>query len=201
MEKIQITCKGSSSLPIEKLKDFQGNLKTLDDKEKQKIKNSIKKYGFSFPVFVWKNKILDGHQRLYVVNEMLQNGYVIEDIPIAEIEARNAKEAAEKLLILNSHYAKMTEDGLDSFLNSLDIDLDELAEMLELPDVDIASFKNDFDEKYNITPEEMETDENQDNVIVKFSYESFYWFGNRHKILEDIHMIEKKYKIKASINE
>ena len=109
--KIPITCKGSKAVPIDAIKNFQGNLKALGDDEFKKLERSIIKYGFSFPVFVWGNKILDGHQRVYVVSEMIKDGHAIGDIPIVEIEARDETEAAEKLLLINSHYAKMTSGG------------------------------------------------------------------------------------------
>ena len=58
MEKeILIKCKGTAEIALDKLQDFQGNLKKLKDDEYQKLKSSIIKYGFRFPVFVWKSNI------------------------------------------------------------------------------------------------------------------------------------------------
>ena len=102
--KIQITCTGSGVKPIEQLRDFQGGLKTLRPEQLGKLKRSILKYGFTFPVFTWQDKILDGHQRLFATKELVKEGYEIDDIPVVEIEAENKKEAGEKLLALNSQY-------------------------------------------------------------------------------------------------
>jgi len=85
--KIKITCNGSKYLPIGKLKNFQGNLKELRADELEKLKRSILKYGFSFPVFVWQSWIMDGHQRIFAVKELLKEGHTIGDIPVVEIEA------------------------------------------------------------------------------------------------------------------
>jgi len=140
MKNIPIKCKGQRYVSINKLKSFQGNLKELKKDEFEKLKRSILKYGFSFPVFVWKHSILDGHQRLFVVKEMLKEGYEIGDIPIVEIEAKNKTEAAEKLLLLNSRYAHITDEGLYEFLNEYSVDINEISDDLELPDIDIDNF-------------------------------------------------------------
>lgn len=141
MKKIKITCKGSRSVPIEKLERFQGNLKELSEKEFEKLKGSILKYGFSFPVFVWENNIIDGHQRVMTVLELLKTGeYEIDDVPVVDIEAMDKREAAEKLLVLNSQYAKMTYEGLYEFGTTMEIDFESVALDLNLPDIDIENF-------------------------------------------------------------
>ncbi|MBT9164550.1 MAG: hypothetical protein DDT23_00551 [candidate division WS2 bacterium] len=64
---IRITCKYNELVDIGTLKDFQGSLKTLSKEGYEKLKLSIQKYGFTFPIFVWKHRgkynIIDGHQR------------------------------------------------------------------------------------------------------------------------------------------
>ena len=137
---IKITCKGQQYIPLGKLKAFQGNLKELRPDEFEKLKRSILKYGFSFPVFVWKNNILDGHQRVFVTAELVKEGYQIGDIPAVEIDAKDETEAAEKLLMLNSRYAKITEDGLYEFLNTHDVDIENMFGDLDLPEIDMNRF-------------------------------------------------------------
>jgi len=139
-KKIQITCKGQKYVSISNLKNFQGDLKELSKKEFNKLKKSIIKYGFSFPVFVWNDLILDGHQRVYVVLEMMKNGYTINDIPIVEIDAENEKEASEKLLLASSGYAKITNEGLYEYLSVKDLDALILKDVLDLPTVDMDKF-------------------------------------------------------------
>lgn len=147
MEKpeISITCEGVEYINIDHLKDFQGNLKTLAKPEFEKLKNSILKYGFSFPVLIWKNNILDGHQRLFVVRSMLKEGYEIGEIPVVPIHAEDESEAAEKLLHLNSKYAKMTDEGLLSFIDNFDISLQDLPD-LQIPDIDIGNLLINVDD-------------------------------------------------------
>ena len=173
-KKISITCKGSSTVPLDKLKNFQGNLKTLESTEFEKLKRSILKYGFSFPVFVWRDQILDGHQRVFVVRSMVDEGYTIGDIPVVEIEAKDRKEAGEKLLALNSHYAKITDEGLYEFLHDMSIDIGEIAGDLELPDIDMDKFISGWNEdivqiEEDNTPEPR-AEENKSNECPKCGY-------------------------------
>lgn len=140
MKEIRITCQGQKYLPIDQLKTFQGNLKELHEDEYEKLKNSILKYGFSFPVFVWQDFMLDGHQRIFTVNKLLAEGYTIGDIPVVEIEAENKVCAAEKLLLINSRYAKITDEGLYEFVNEMELDFESLVGDLDLPDFDMDNF-------------------------------------------------------------
>ena len=65
---------------------------------------------------------------------MIKSGHTIGKIPVVEIEAKNKKEAGEKLLILNSEYGKKTNEGILSFLDDFEVipDLD----ILEIPSID-----------------------------------------------------------------
>ena len=144
MKKIKITCKGQKYISINKLKDFQGNLKELGEEEFKKLKQAILNYGFSFPVFVWQNNILDGHQRLFIVRKLLEEGYTIDKIPVVEIEAANEQEAAEKLLLLNSCFGKISDEGLYKFIYEHDVDIDKLLLQLSIPDFDFENFYNTY---------------------------------------------------------
>ena len=104
-KEIRITCKGAALVPLAKLEHFQGNLKTLSKKEYAKLRQTIDTEGFSFPVFVWKDKkdklqIIDGHQRVATVKTMLEDGYSLPrgQVPVAWIEASSRKDALKKVL-------------------------------------------------------------------------------------------------------
>lgn len=58
-------------MPIGDLEAFQGKLKSITEAEFEKLKAAILKYGFSFPVFVWRKSILDGHQRVQAVKRLI----------------------------------------------------------------------------------------------------------------------------------
>jgi ParB-like chromosome segregation protein Spo0J len=176
--KIPVTCKGSKSVALETLQDFQGNLKTLQLDELEKLKRSILKYGFSFPVFVWKDSILDGHQRLFALKELLKEDHTIGNIPVVEIQAKNKTEAAEKLLLINSRYAEIEYDGLQKFIDENQIDLDAIIADLSIPDIDLSEFMAESNQDDDAEYEEREgfeyqilikceDEENQKNTIDK----------------------------------
>jgi len=181
--KIPITCKGSTCLPLEKLKNFQGNLKTLPESELEKLKNSIVKHGFSFPVFVWQDAILDGHQRVYALKKLLDEGYTIDDIPIVEIHAQNKAQAAEKLLILNSHYAKITEDGLYEFLSANELDINDIVSELNLPDFDMENFLSEYIEDQEETEGLTDEDEIPEVPEEPITKPGDLWILGQHRLL------------------
>jgi DNA modification methylase len=149
MDIIKITCEAKEYINIDKLKDFQGDLKDISRSELDKLKRSIKKYGFSFPVFVWKDNILDGHQRVAATRELIKEGCAIDDLPIVRIQAKDKKEAGEKLLMLNSQYAKMTQHGVESFLDGMGINATDIFGMVEIPGIDFDNIffsEEGFDE-------------------------------------------------------
>lgn len=140
---IKITCKCSDSLPIDQLKAFQGKLKTIDEDSFAKLKESILRYGFSFPIFIWNKNILDGHQRFYAVQRLIEEGYELKDnaLPVVWIEAKNAREAAEKLLLINSRYAKIDQQGFEIFIEDYNIKLEDIDIVLDIPEIDLGLTK------------------------------------------------------------
>lgn len=147
MKTIQITCKAAAMISIEKLEAFQGNLKTLSEKEYKKFRAAIEKHGFSFPVFVWKSDkthfIIDGHQRLNTVRQMVKDGWTLKEnlVPVDWIEAKTKKEAKEKILLAMSQYGKYTEESLYEFIQIEGLDFDEEKAKLALPQIDLEKFE------------------------------------------------------------
>ena len=115
--KIEINCTGSDTIQLHELTEFQGELKERSAGDVEKIIKSIKKHGFSFPFFVWKNdgknNVLDGHGRLMALQQMAAAGEEIPALPCVYISAKNEAEAKEKLLKLNSQYGHMTADSAE----------------------------------------------------------------------------------------
>lgn len=132
--KIEINCTGSDTIQLHELTEFQGELKERSAGDIEKIIKSIKKHGFSFPFFVWKNdgknNVIDGHGRLKALQQMAAAGEEIPALPCVYISAKDEAEAKEKLLKLNSQYGHMTAESVAEFLDGLEINFDEIA----LPD-------------------------------------------------------------------
>lgn len=125
---INITCESAHSLPLGEIKELQGELKYINPKNLKKLKEQIKKHGFSVPFFIaevgGENLLLDGHQRKRALEELSNDGYAIpERLPAVRIIAANIEEAKEKLLAITSQYGTIKEDGLLDFAADLEIDL------------------------------------------------------------------------------
>ena len=164
--KIEINCTGSDTIQLHELTEFQGELKERSAGDVEKIIKSIKKHGFSFPFFVWKNdgknNVLDGHGRLMALKQMAAAGEEIPALPCVYISAKDEAEAKEKLLKLNSQYGHMTADSVAAFIGDIKIDLDELA----LPDT-MLEFSTD-------TVEGEETADESNLGDVNFKYQNQY---------------------------
>jgi 16S rRNA G966 N2-methylase RsmD len=150
--KIKINCTGTELITLDKFIELQGNLKTLSKENYNKLKNSILKYGFSFPVFCWLNNnkhyILDAHQRINTLKELQKEGYEVPALPTVFIEAENRKQAKELLLQLNSNYGKITDEGLYEFINEIgsELDFEEIKKGVELIGIDFEKFEMEYNE-------------------------------------------------------
>ncbi len=122
---IPVRCKYSELLSIDELSDFQRASKARTEQMLKRLRESIIRLGFAFPVFFWRSSAgrcwtLDGHGRLKVVAELLAEGYrfllpdgsTTEKLPCLEVRADNRKQAYEMLLALNSRYGVFSENGL-----------------------------------------------------------------------------------------
>ena len=141
---IRVTCQANSAIGLDEIHRLQGDLKSLSEENFDKLKKSILKYGISFPVFLWRQngtaRILDGTQRDVVLKRMREEGYKIPPLPVDWIEAKDEKEAKEKILLISSQYGKMTEDSLYQFVAG-NLDFNELLPMIELPQLDLKSLQ------------------------------------------------------------
>ena len=137
---ISIKCETKDYLKLEDMTVMQGNLKARTDDDYAKIKKSILKYGFSFPAFIWVEKktktnyLIDGTGRYSALKQMQEEGYIIPELPIVYIQAKDKAEAKNKLLRLNSQYGKMSKDSVLEFASDIDLDFSEIA----LPDTTIC---------------------------------------------------------------
>ena len=117
---IRVTCQAAATLPLEKLQPLQGGLKNLTDENHAHLRASILKHGITFPFFVWRNRgkhfIIDAHQRDKVLLALRAEGWTIPPVPVAWIDARDLREAKEKILLCNSQYGQMSEASLGEFL-------------------------------------------------------------------------------------
>jgi hypothetical protein len=141
MAEIEIKVKDCPVKPITELKNFQGELKRITPEALNKLKKSITKNGFNAPIFVWAGHdyILDGHQRISAINELMAEGWTIEknSLPCVEITAKDKQQAAEMILTYNSQYGDLTKESLDTFVTENQLDLSELTLIVNMPILNI----------------------------------------------------------------
>ena len=155
-QEIKITCKGADLLPFDSLENFQGNLKKITKQNLDKLKKRIIRDGINVPLFVWREndwcRILDGHQRLKALQSLREDGYIIPMIPVCYIEAKDEKDARQKLLGITSQFGEFEIEELSEWMNELD---DDLKDIVRLSDNEIF-FKKELSENKNI--EDLKTD-------------------------------------------
>lgn len=160
---IDIRCEGSRWVRLNELIPFQGDLKTLSDADFEKGTRSLRRYGFSFPFFVWDNggklMVLDGHQRDRILKKHAADGEILpEKFPAVGIMAANEKEAKEKILLLTSQYGRYTMDSMYEFIEQSSLDFKMLEDVLEFPAFSMDDFKDgwytDAADRKPITPAE-----------------------------------------------
>ena len=151
---ISIKCDCDKTIDFHELQSFQGGLKERTESDYEKAKTSILKYGWSFVLYYWndgkKKWIIDGHNRVEVLNRLEAEGYLIPPIPAIEVFCKNRKEAKQKLLRLNSTYGRLSKESVLEFAEDLEINFDEIS----LPDTVI-----DFSDQSEETPETTGDDE------------------------------------------
>lgn len=158
---VRITCKSDSFLPLDKIKDFQGELKTRTISDVEHLISSIERHGFAFPFFIWKQpngtcSCLDGHGRIMALTQMQKEGYVIPELPVVYIEAENENEARTKLIQINTVTGRFTEGGFRDLVKDIpDLDLSQYT----YPDLDLKRIEKEM-EVLQKAKENIESDKN-----------------------------------------
>ena len=177
---IPVTCDPDGRLerrPLADLTPFQGNLKDLDDARYAKLKASILAEGFMAPVFMWQDKILDGHQRTTVLNG---EGWDVEGgVPVIEIQADTEADAARKLLKLTSAYGKPVAEGVFDFMQAHELDIGDLADV-DLPDFDEDALLAMLGEG---DPQEEPTDDIPEPPVTPVTRTGDLWHMGKHRVL------------------
>jgi len=166
-KEIPIKCGGQTYIHIDKFKDLQGSLKSLSKDAYERLKKSILKYGFRFPVFFVEvdgdKLILDAHQRIKTLRKMTREGFTIGDLPSVKIDAESRVEAKEILLALNSRFGEIDEEGFYSFVHEdgYEVDLNEMLDIFTTTDFDMDKYLDGYEIDDS---EEMEVDESSDEI-------------------------------------
>lgn len=144
---IKITCSGTERLPLAALSEFQGELKKLTKRNRERLEKQMIERGFAAPFFVWqqpegKNYILDGHQRLRVLKSLKKQGWALPKLfPVIYVEAESEEAARRLLLGYVSAFGEATDEGLYNFMEEAGFNLTDLDEF-EIPGIDMAEFSS-----------------------------------------------------------
>ena len=146
---VKIACVTKDYLSIDDMVPFQGDLKTLTEKNYRKLKTEIVTTGFAFPIMIWKdlqgtNNIIGGTQRWRVLSQMRAvDNYFIPNIPVVFVDAASIEEARRRVLQDASQYGIIEVDELLPFVDLAGIDLAEIDSRFKLPDINIPKALED----------------------------------------------------------
>jgi hypothetical protein len=109
----------------------QDNFKELPTEAKAKLKASIIANEFAQPFYVWDDAgslfCLDGKHRVLILEELIAEGHAIPELlPATFISCVNKKEAAKLVLIYSSVYARITEEGLNEFMQLYEFEMEAI---------------------------------------------------------------------------
>lgn len=186
MESNIITSRIIKTIPVKwKELEFiqQENFKEWINDGDTKLIESILKYQFIDAFKVWEHDgklfCLDGKHRYLDLMKVLELGHNVPDeLPATFIQCENRQEAAELVLVYSSNYAKITQQGLFDFVNSNEIDLSAMKEIINISDFSMERFEQKFDLFDTGSGEEPHVDVNESDVIVQ-SGDVFHLNGHR----------------------
>jgi hypothetical protein len=155
----------------------------------QKLHTSLLRYQFIDPFKVWESEgviyCLDGRHRYMDLLAIAEAGNEVpEMLPATFIDCQDKKEAAELVLIYSSRYASITETGLLDFVKEYAIQMPDLIQALDIPDLDIQRFMGDISKDFSSFNEELQVDSFKDEVILKLTFSREEYIEVKAKIVE-----------------
>jgi len=156
---------------VKDLKEYPGNPRKMDKATLEKLKKSIKEFGYVQPLIVNKtNECIGGNQRLRALKEL-----GVEEVDVIVVDLPKSKEKALNLA-LNKIVGEFDEDLLKSFIE----DIDSI-------DLELTGFDDDeigFLEDAEIKIEE-DAYEEEENIEVNVKRGDIYILGNHRLICGD----------------
>jgi len=199
---IQIKCKGAAEVPLKKLLAYQGNLKSLDQTNYEKLKNEIADQGFAAPVQVWKDGkdhwIIDGHQRVRTLGMMIENGFELKDnVPITYCYPDDEDQARRMLLSMASTYGKVEGQGLYEYVIEHGISVDELSTRFSFSDLNMPYFLDEyFRERESSANDGAGESEKSFNIVYNMVFDDI---EQQEKFFEFVSWLKKRYPEHPSI--
>lgn len=150
MKAIKVACEGVEAIDIAKMKELQGDLKSLSTENYAMLKKEMLDTGFAFPIHLWLDKstgtrwIVGGHQRKRTLESMRQEGYKVPPVPVVYVHAKDIKEARRRVLQDIAQYGQVEHEGLYEFMTEAAIAPGDLAASFKIPEIDMPAFNAEF---------------------------------------------------------
>jgi len=171
---IAIKCKAAGCIPWRLIKPLQGSYKKRNAEDIEKLSNLIIKRGIRFPSHISKIGqdiwAIDTHGRLQAYEKLESEGWVIPDIPVNYIDAKNKAEAKQLLLECDSRYGHVTHDGYEEYTHDFDVEEDYLSiafQDIDVSDIDLENAEDTGMKKVNLKPYE------KIHVLISFHPDKF----------------------------
>lgn len=112
--------------------------KELSPVSYNKLKKSLLQNNFVMPFFVWESEgtlyLLDGKHRIDMLHDLARDGFNVPNLlPATFIDCADRKEASKFVLLFSSSYAQITKEGLASFLETEELDIELVSEEIDIP--------------------------------------------------------------------
>jgi len=112
-------CKAEKYISLSKLKPNPNNPRTIKDERLSQLKLSLEKFGIYKPLRVHNNTIIGGNQTHRALTELTAEGWILDKVPIVELEGYTDDELKLILLNDNSSYGEWERDALSSLMQEL----------------------------------------------------------------------------------
>lgn len=152
----------------------QEDFKELPPNERERLKASFMKNGFADPFKVWEDPngkvwCLDGKHRTILLEELCNDGVTIPPLlPAVFIMCKDKKEAAKLVLVYSSQYAHITQQGMQDFIETYNLEYFEMKDYVNIPEFSEERFEQNFN-MYGIDDiEEPEVEVSSDELLVNY---------------------------------
>lgn len=118
----------------------QDNFKEQQTIDQVRLKQSLITNNFIQPFYAWEHNgniyCLDGKHRSLALESLIFDGKSVPDqLPTTFLKLDSMEQAAKMVLLFSSHYASITQTGLNDFISLYDLDFDKLLDEISLPDL------------------------------------------------------------------
>ena len=157
-------------VPIDSIKPYSRNARKHDKKSVEAIKASIKEFGMSDPVGVWKDEIVEGHGRVIACKEL---GF--SEIPIIRLD-HLTDEQRRAYALAHNKTAELSEWDFDVLGGELD----------DIFDIDMGEFG--FADEIGEYPNEDELDADtsaDDKTVARLVFQTYKDYAKHEDEIKD----------------